>query len=170
MSTMRGGQVEVDADIAGRSSKWKWPDVEGIENFRGTLIHTAAWPENFDYANKRVAVIGNGASGVQVLPAIQPGEQWSPKPRYTGIERRTDMIGPQMSRSFITSSEHQLGSHHHGGRLKSKAVAGRCSRRSLSMRRRTFHQNRFSSSKRTKNSTGGSSEALKRILQATSAW
>lgn len=36
------------------------------------MVHTAAWPESFDADGKTVAVIGNGASGVQVLPQIAP--------------------------------------------------------------------------------------------------
>lgn len=56
------------------SSNWKWPDVQGLHDFEGELIHTASWPEEYDLTNKTVAVIGNGASGIQLIPAIQPGE------------------------------------------------------------------------------------------------
>lgn len=63
------------------TSNWKWPEVEGLDDFKGSLIHTAAWPKDFDYTNKTVAVIGNGASGVQLLPAIQPGEPAIPMER-----------------------------------------------------------------------------------------
>lgn len=55
-------------------SNWKWPDVEGLRDFEGDLVHTASWPEGYDLTNKTVAVIGNGASGIQLLPAIRPGE------------------------------------------------------------------------------------------------
>lgn len=54
-------------------SNWKWPEVPNLDKFQGELIHTANWPENFDYSNKTVAVIGNGSSGIQVVPAIFPG-------------------------------------------------------------------------------------------------
>ena len=53
-------------------SNWKWPDVEDLHAFQGTLVHTARWPKNFDPAGKTVAVIGNGATGIQLLPEIQP--------------------------------------------------------------------------------------------------
>ncbi|KAF3803376.1 FAD-binding monooxygenase aflW [Colletotrichum gloeosporioides] len=59
-------------DATGILNKWKLPDVEGISDYQGTLIHSANWPKNFDYAGKKVAVIGNGASGVQIVPAIRP--------------------------------------------------------------------------------------------------
>lgn len=46
------------------------PAFKGIETFTGLAVHTAEWPEDLDIAGKRVAVIGNGASGMQVVPAI----------------------------------------------------------------------------------------------------
>ena len=55
-------------------SNWKWPGVQGRENFQGTMIHTASWPKGFDATNKTIAVIGNGSTGVQVLPELQKGE------------------------------------------------------------------------------------------------
>lgn len=48
----------------------KWPDIPGRETFRGTVMHTAMWDENADLSGKRVAVIGNGASAMQLVPAI----------------------------------------------------------------------------------------------------
>jgi cation diffusion facilitator CzcD-associated flavoprotein CzcO len=48
-----------------------FPDVEGREDFRGEQHHTGRWPATpVDLAGKRVAVIGTGSSGVQVIPAI----------------------------------------------------------------------------------------------------
>jgi cation diffusion facilitator CzcD-associated flavoprotein CzcO len=48
-----------------------FPDAPGREEFRGRSFHTGLWPmEPVDFAGKRVAVIGTGASGVQLIPAI----------------------------------------------------------------------------------------------------
>jgi cation diffusion facilitator CzcD-associated flavoprotein CzcO len=48
-----------------------YPDLEGHEDFRGQAYHTGAWPHTqVDFAGKRVAIIGNGPSGAQLLPAI----------------------------------------------------------------------------------------------------
>jgi cation diffusion facilitator CzcD-associated flavoprotein CzcO len=48
-----------------------FPDVPGREEFRGESYHTGLWPlQPVDFAGKRVAVIGTGSSGVQVIPAI----------------------------------------------------------------------------------------------------
>ncbi|KAK1754921.1 putative sterigmatocystin biosynthesis monooxygenase stcW [Echria macrotheca] len=78
-------------DGSGILNNWKWPDIESIDAFEGTLIHTARWPENFDPTGKTIAVIGNGATGIQVLPELQPGAKklyhivrtptWIPPPR-----------------------------------------------------------------------------------------
>ncbi|KAJ5725207.1 uncharacterized protein N7483_006564 [Penicillium malachiteum] len=44
--------------------------VPGVETFQGEIIHTARWNHDVDLTNKHVAVIGNGASAVQLVPAI----------------------------------------------------------------------------------------------------
>ena len=51
-------------------SKWKWPDIPGLNDFKGQLIHSAAWNADVDLKGKRVCVIGNGSSGVQIVPSI----------------------------------------------------------------------------------------------------
>ncbi|GAB2978215.1 flavin-containing monooxygenase [Nocardioides montaniterrae] len=51
-------------------SQPKLPDIEGIEEFAGKAIHTAAWDDDYDLTGKRVAVIGTGATAVQLIPAI----------------------------------------------------------------------------------------------------
>lgn len=55
-------------------SHWAWPDIKGLHDFRGKLVHTASWDDSLDLTNKRVAVIGAGASAIQVVPTIQPGK------------------------------------------------------------------------------------------------
>jgi cation diffusion facilitator CzcD-associated flavoprotein CzcO len=48
-----------------------WPRIEGIGDFRGQSWHTARWPrEQVDFAGKRVAVIGTGATGVQTIQEV----------------------------------------------------------------------------------------------------
>ena len=46
------------------------PDFPGVENFAGRIIHPQAWPENIDYANKDVVVIGSGATAVTLVPEM----------------------------------------------------------------------------------------------------
>ncbi|SFR48101.1 Predicted flavoprotein CzcO associated with the cation diffusion facilitator CzcD [Marinobacter daqiaonensis] len=46
------------------------PSFPGSERFRGELIHPQHWPENLDYAGKRVLVIGSGATAITLVPAM----------------------------------------------------------------------------------------------------
>ncbi|WP_017672758.1 NAD(P)/FAD-dependent oxidoreductase [Blastomonas sp. AAP53] len=48
----------------------QYPRIAGLESFTGEVIHTSRWPKDIDLAGKRIAVIGNGASGMQVAPAV----------------------------------------------------------------------------------------------------
>jgi cation diffusion facilitator CzcD-associated flavoprotein CzcO len=68
------GQVPLTAGIlimaSGFLSQPKKPDIPGIESFAGKLIHTAAWDHGYDLTGKRAAMIGTGATAVQLLPKI----------------------------------------------------------------------------------------------------
>jgi monooxygenase len=46
------------------------PQFAGIERFGGTIVHPQHWPEDLDYAGKRVVVIGSGATAVTLVPAM----------------------------------------------------------------------------------------------------
>ena len=46
------------------------PDVDGMDTFRGTVVHTAEWDENLDLTGKRVVVLGTGCTSVQVVASI----------------------------------------------------------------------------------------------------
>jgi cation diffusion facilitator CzcD-associated flavoprotein CzcO len=48
------------------------PDIKGIQSFGGEMFHTARWNHDYDLTGRRVAVIGTGASAVQVVPGIAP--------------------------------------------------------------------------------------------------
>jgi cation diffusion facilitator CzcD-associated flavoprotein CzcO len=56
---------------AGGLSEPKLPDIEGIDGFQGELFHSARWDHDVDLAGKRVAVIGTGASAIQIVPEVQ---------------------------------------------------------------------------------------------------
>ncbi|MBC6448725.1 flavin-containing monooxygenase [Actinokineospora xionganensis] len=46
------------------------PDIPGIDTFAGEIIHTTAWKDTYDLAGKRAAVIGTGATAVQLIPEL----------------------------------------------------------------------------------------------------
>lgn len=70
-----GEPFEETADIVltaiGRFNDWKLPNYPGISEYKGHLRHTSSWDPSFDPTGKTVAVIGNGASGIQVVPNLQ---------------------------------------------------------------------------------------------------
>jgi cation diffusion facilitator CzcD-associated flavoprotein CzcO len=49
-----------------------YPDIEGMDTFEDDMFHTARWNHDVDLTNKRVGLIGTGASAVQVVPSIAP--------------------------------------------------------------------------------------------------
>jgi cation diffusion facilitator CzcD-associated flavoprotein CzcO len=65
-------EFEVLLTAVGRFNAWKIPDYPGIEDYKGHLRHSSDWDPTFDPKGKTVAVIGNGASGIQVVPNLQP--------------------------------------------------------------------------------------------------
>ena len=70
----QGRQFEENCDVlinaAGLLNNWRWPAIPRLHDFRGTLVHSATWPETLDLKGKRVAVIGAGSSAIQILPNI----------------------------------------------------------------------------------------------------
>ena len=55
---------------SGGLSQPSFPNIKGIDSFKGKMFHTAQWDKRFDLKGKTVAVIGTGASAVQIVPAI----------------------------------------------------------------------------------------------------
>ena len=56
----------------GGLSEPRLPDIPGRESFAGPSFHSAQWDHSVDLAGQRVAVLGTGASAIQIVPAIQP--------------------------------------------------------------------------------------------------
>ncbi|KAI1342172.1 flavin-binding monooxygenase [Xylariaceae sp. FL0016] len=66
-------QDDADVLIAARGnlSDPAWPSITGLGDFKGELMHSALWNENYDFKNKRIGVIGNGSSSIQLVPKLQ---------------------------------------------------------------------------------------------------
>ncbi len=80
------------------------PDVPGLEDFRGAYYHTGLWPATpVDFAGKRVAVIGTGSSGVQLIPAVA-GEVAS----LTVYQRTANWCTPLNNRPITACEQAQL--------------------------------------------------------------
>jgi cation diffusion facilitator CzcD-associated flavoprotein CzcO len=75
------------------------PDFPGIDEFEGISFHSARWPDDLDLAGKRVAVIGTGATGVQIIQSIA-GEVG----HLTVFQRSPNFVAP-LGNSPITEEE-----------------------------------------------------------------
>ncbi len=81
-----------------------YPQVPGRDDFRGESYHTGRWPSTpVDFAGKRVAVIGTGSSGVQVIPAIA-GDVAS----LTVYQRSANWCTPLNNRPITSDEQRQL--------------------------------------------------------------
>lgn len=54
----------------GHLNSWKWPEIQGLHDFRGPKAHSAQWDDSIDLKDKRVLIIGAGSSAVQIAPTI----------------------------------------------------------------------------------------------------
>ncbi|MFE3193599.1 flavin-containing monooxygenase [Nocardia sp. NPDC059240] len=85
--------ARVLVSACGQLTRPKIPNIPGLEGFSGEVFHSAEWRHDYDLTGKRVAVVGNGASAVQLVPQIAPkvaqltvfqrsAEYLIPKPDY----------------------------------------------------------------------------------------
>ncbi|KAH7080134.1 putative FAD-containing monooxygenase [Paraphoma chrysanthemicola] len=69
LTTRRKFDVLINA--SGILNHYQYPDIPGLENYNGRLMHTADWDHSVHLAGKKVSVIGAGASAIQVIPQIR---------------------------------------------------------------------------------------------------
>jgi cation diffusion facilitator CzcD-associated flavoprotein CzcO len=72
LHTVTGDTVAADIFISalGMFNEIQWPDIPGLEEFTGEVLHTALWPAQANLQGKAVAVIGSAASAVQMIPVL----------------------------------------------------------------------------------------------------
>ncbi len=72
VTTKEGGTItaRVVVSAMGALSNPSIPKIEGSESFKGEILHTARWRRNVNLKGKKVAVVGGGASAIQLVPAI----------------------------------------------------------------------------------------------------
>jgi cation diffusion facilitator CzcD-associated flavoprotein CzcO len=78
------------------------PDIPGLERFGGTMFHSAEWDHDHDITGERVAVIGTGASAIQIVPEIQPRVG-----TLTLFQRTPSWVMPDLDRP-VTKVEREL--------------------------------------------------------------
>ena len=88
------------------------PNYNGLENFEGKIIHPQHWPENLDYKNKRVVVIGSGATAVTIVPemADETSEitMLQRSPTYVGAFPNKDKYAELFKKYFPKKIAHKL--------------------------------------------------------------
>ncbi|KAF2173056.1 hypothetical protein M409DRAFT_17006 [Zasmidium cellare ATCC 36951] len=78
-----GSIFQDDSDVLvsarGNLNNKAWPDIPGLSDFKGEVMHSAAWNESYDFTNKRIGIIGSGSSAIQIIPKLQkiPGAHLS---------------------------------------------------------------------------------------------
>ncbi|MEV6260929.1 NAD(P)/FAD-dependent oxidoreductase [Streptomyces sp. NPDC051784] len=97
IETENGSTVTADAVVSatGPLSDPKLPDIPGLADFPGKVFHSAQWDHDYDLSGKRVAVIGTGASAIQIVPEIQPKAG-----RLTLFQRTPPWVMPRMDRAI----------------------------------------------------------------------
>jgi cation diffusion facilitator CzcD-associated flavoprotein CzcO len=96
-----GGETlvaDVVVSAVGLFGAARYPDIGGLEDFTGHLMHTARWDPTVDLAGKRVAVVGTGASGVQVIPELA-----SIAAQLTVFQRTPPWMVPKEDRPYSTA-------------------------------------------------------------------
>ena len=98
-----------------------WPDVPGLwDKFKGEVMHSSAWNQEYDFTNKRIGVIGSGSSAIQIIPKLQakPGAQlncfirnrtWISPPLAQGVQDKYGLkeldFSPDQIAKFAADSE-----------------------------------------------------------------
>jgi cation diffusion facilitator CzcD-associated flavoprotein CzcO len=88
------------------------PDFPGEDRFQGTVVHPQHWPEDLDYRDKKVLIIGSGATAVTMLPAMAAEAahvtMLQRSPTYIVSLPARDMISAALQRVLPTSAVYKL--------------------------------------------------------------
>ncbi|MGW1493016.1 flavin-containing monooxygenase [Streptomyces sp. NPDC002402] len=103
IETSKGAMTaDVVVSATGPLSDPKTPEIPGLADFPGKVFHSSRWDHDYDLRGKRVAMIGTGASAIQIVPAIQ-----SQAAKVTLFQRTPPWVLPRMDRK-ITGAERWL--------------------------------------------------------------
>jgi cation diffusion facilitator CzcD-associated flavoprotein CzcO len=62
---------DIIVSARGNLNNKQWPDTPGLWDFKGEIMHSAAWNQDYDFRNKRIGIIGSGSSAIQIVPKLQ---------------------------------------------------------------------------------------------------
>lgn len=86
---------DIVVSATGQLSRPRWPDIDGLDSFRGPVFHSAEWNHDVDLVGLRVASIGCGASATQYVPEIA-----SVAEHVTVFQRTPNWIVPKKDRDY----------------------------------------------------------------------
>jgi cation diffusion facilitator CzcD-associated flavoprotein CzcO len=87
--------ARVLVSAVGHLSDPKLPDIAGLSSFGGKLVHSSRWDHDYPLGGKRVAVIGTGASAIQIIPSIAPLAA-----KLTVFQRSAPYVTPRRDRAY----------------------------------------------------------------------
>ncbi|THX01770.1 FAD/NAD(P)-binding domain-containing protein [Aureobasidium pullulans] len=73
-----------------------WPQIDGLRSFKGEIMHSAAWNQDYDFTNKRIGIIGSGSSAIQIIPSLQR----LPKTQLSCFIRSRTWISPPFGQAI----------------------------------------------------------------------
>ena len=88
-------ECDIFINASGAYNNWRWPTIPNRTSFKGTTIHPAVWPKDFEPKGQTIALIGNGSTGIQILPSILD----SAKKIYVLLRSRT-WVTPALAQRF----------------------------------------------------------------------
>ncbi|MGW7006238.1 flavin-containing monooxygenase [Streptomyces sp. NPDC054933] len=97
LRTRAGESITADVVVpaCGQLSRPRYPDIPGIERYEGRWFHSARWDHDHDLFGKWVAVIGTGASAIQIIPAIAPKVS-----HLTVFQRSAPYVTPKWDQAY----------------------------------------------------------------------
>lgn len=102
-------EADVLINASGILNRWKMPNIEGLDQFGGKVFHTARWDKSYDWTDKKIAVIGNGSSGIQVVPSLQPKAakivNYIRNPTWVSVNLCPDITKDEMGSNFEYNEE-----------------------------------------------------------------
>ncbi len=82
------------------------PDIKGLQSFGGEIFHTARWNHEYDLTGRSVAVIGTGASAVQVVPSIAPQVA-----KLSVFQRTPAWVVPKLDKGYSQQARERYARH-----------------------------------------------------------
>ncbi|KAI2836749.1 hypothetical protein CBS12448_11056 [Aspergillus niger] len=102
-------EADILINAGGILNRWRMPKIEGLNLFQGKLLHTAGWDPAYDWSGKKIAVIGNGSSGIQIVPALQPKAarivNYIRQPTWVSVNLCPETTKDGMGTNFVYTEE-----------------------------------------------------------------